>query len=218
MVLVRAGRMVDLAVALVLVASLSVAMPTGSAYGQDPDPDPPEEDEEERTFPVIGGGEVRAGPIFPSVADQAWNVGVDMDLGAALFRSLRVFVGYTGLLGVDVDRDLRGEPLRGDFTAHGGRTGLRLHVLRERRFVPYVSAAAVVYNADTDADDPEDVGAMDDIYGGTRLGWSLGAGLLYPLEPTEQMVALAELRRASVGALRHWALDVGVRVELREDR
>lgn len=204
-------------VALVWGVAVVWALGVQAGAAQEPEEeDPPQE--EEREFPVIGGGEVRAGPAFPSVAEQGWGVGVDLDLGTAFFPSLRVFTGYVGLLSVDVDRDLRGEPLRGDLNAHGARAGLRLHVMRERRFVPYISGAGLAYWTSTDAVNPEDVGPMDDIYGGNRFGWSLGLGLLYPLEPTEQMVALAELRRASIGPLRHWALDAGVRVELRETR
>lgn len=198
----------------VLVVAMGVA--AGNLSAQEPEEEPPAQEEEEREFPVIGGGELRAGPAFPTVAEQGWGLGVDLDLGSALFPALRVFVGYVGLLGVDVDRDLRGEPLQGDVQAHGGRAGLRIHVLREQRFVPYVAGAGLAYRTSTDALAPEDVGLMDEIYGGTRFGWSLGLGLLYPLEPTEQMVALAEFRRVETGSLRHWALDAGIRVELRE--
>lgn len=185
---------------------------------QDPETDPGEEQVQEGEFPIIGGGEVRLGPAFPSVAEQGWSLGADLDLGSVFMQALRAFAGYTGLLGVDVDRSLRGDVLQGDLRAHGLRAGVRWDLLRERQFVPYLSGAVVALRSSAGALQPEDEEAMEDIYGGNRLGWSVAAGLVYPLETTEQMVALAEARRSSVGPLRHWSLDVGVRVELREHR
>lgn len=173
------------------------------------------EPEEDARFPSVAGGEIRFGPVFPGDAGRGWSLGLDADLGLVL-SDIRAFAGYTGLLGVDVDRDLRGEPIRGDLTVHGLRAGTRVDFRLDERWVPYVSTALVLYRATTDALEAEDEGDLQDLYGGNRLGGSIALGVLYPLEDTGQILALGELRRAYVSSVGNWTLDAGVRVHLAE--
>lgn len=163
-------------------------------------------------FPVFAGGEVRGGLAFPAEADRGWSLGADVDLGP-IFPGFRIFTGLHGF-GSSV-AEVGDDAVGGDLRGTGLRVGSRFTIAQDVRFIPYVSAAVAAYRGSADAPDPGQEVLLEDRFGGTKFGWSLSAGLTYPLEPTGQVLGLAELRRKFGGSLRHWAFDVGLRLQLR---
>lgn len=166
-------------------------------------------------FPTFAGGELRAGAVLPDAADRTWGLGFDADLGEIL-PQLRVFAGYHGF-GANVRRVVREEALTGDIRGHGARFGTRYEIRAGERFSPYLAAAAAAYWASGTAVEASDQGLMEDLYQGGHIGTTLGAGMSYPLEETGQVLVMGEFRRTFMGTIRHWALDAGLRLELRED-
>lgn len=170
---------------------------------------------EAQEFPTFAGGELRAGLVLPGDADTAWGFGFDVDLGEVVDR-FRVYAGYHGF-GADVSRVVRDEPLTGDIRNHGARLGTRYAIRTNDRFSPYLTASATGYWTSSTAVDAADQGLMDDLYQGARLGTMVGLGVTFPLEATEQVMVMSELRRAFTGTIRHWSLDLGLRLELADD-
>jgi hypothetical protein len=93
-------------------------------------------------FPTFGGGELRAGIVWPDRAGSALAVSLDVDLGRFL-PLIRTFAGVHGF-SPGVDRMVLDQRVTGDLSVRGGRAGMRLEPLGALRFAPYLAGALLV--------------------------------------------------------------------------
>jgi outer membrane protein OmpA-like peptidoglycan-associated protein len=159
-------------------------------------------------FPGLGGGEARAGLVFPENANVAAGTLAELDLGYVWAPPLRILVGV-GRFEANIDREGGGD--EGSFRATGIWAGGRYDLMTRNTLAPYVRGGLTLQRVRADAFD-QDVGAL---LQGTYVGLAGAVGARYLLDPWGRLSATAELRRVAVTNVAHTALELGLRLQLR---
>lgn len=155
---------------------------------------------------AFGGVSARAGAVFPERADAGFGWAIEVDLGHLRTERLRVLFGVQRF-GADVDRQVSGSPVGGSYTATGIHGGVRLDLFASRQFTPYLGTTILAHNVSADVPDA----GTDELLDGVYIGATLGGGLGYALDQPGTFSLTAEVRRAFISNIGHWAFEGGIR-------